>query len=92
MAQVDSSTVLKPQKKERSEFNNHPTVKPLTLMRYLVRLITPSNGIVLDPFAGSGTTCLACINENFHYIGFEKDTTYCGIANQRILDIETKRA
>jgi len=74
-------------KKERGEGNNHPTVKPLSLMQYLVRLVTPTNGIVLDPFVGSGTTCLACIKEDFQYIGFELESNYCEIAQNRIKQI-----
>ncbi|PKR83519.1 DNA-methyltransferase [Heyndrickxia camelliae] len=71
-------------KKEKGKFNNHPTVKPMKLMEYLVRLITPENGIVLDPFAGSGTTLLACINMQKNYIGFELSQEYVDIINQRI--------
>lgn len=77
----------KSSKKERGEGNTHPTVKPISLMQYLVRLVTPPNGIILDPFIGSGTTCLACIKENFNYIGFELDSTYCEIANKRIENV-----
>jgi site-specific DNA-methyltransferase (adenine-specific) len=52
--------------------NNIATLKPINVMRYLVRLVTPSNGIVLDPFAGSGTTGISCLIEGFHYILIEK--------------------
>jgi DNA modification methylase len=64
--------------------NNHPTVKPLKLMQYLVRLVTPKNGIVLDPFGGSGTTGKACIQEGFNYILFEREEEYCKIARARV--------
>lgn len=64
--------------------NDHSTVKPKNLMRYLVRLITPPNGIVLDPFLGSGTTALACIEERLKYIGIEQDAHYFDICKQRI--------
>jgi site-specific DNA-methyltransferase (adenine-specific) len=74
----------KASKKERGEGNNHPTVKPVKLMEYLITLITPPNGIVLDPFLGSGTTAIACINTNRNYIGFELDKQYYDIANARI--------
>jgi site-specific DNA-methyltransferase (adenine-specific) len=77
----------KASKKERGEGNNHPTVKPVKLMEYLITLITPPNGIVLDPFFGSGTTGIAAVNLGFHYIGFEIDKTYCDIAAKRISDI-----
>lgn len=64
--------------------NNHPTVKPIELMRYLIRLVTPQDGIVLDPFAGSGTTGIAAKLEQFNFIGIEKEEDYCSIANARI--------
>lgn len=63
--------------------NSHPTVKPVDLMRYLCRLITPPKGIVLDPFMGSGTTAIATQLEGFKYIGFEKNADYCKIARAR---------
>jgi len=64
--------------------NVHPTVKPVALMQYLVRMITPPNGIVLDPFNGSGTTGIACKLEGFEYVGMELDAEYCKIAQARI--------
>ena len=67
----------------RPSHNNHPTVKPVSLMRYLCRLITPPNGIVLDPFMGSGSTGIACKLENFGFIGIEIDEDYCKIASRR---------
>ena len=71
-------------KKEKGEFNNHPTVKPIKLMEYLIRLITPDNGVVLDPFAGSGSTLVACVNENKRYIGFELNEEYIEIIEKRL--------
>jgi site-specific DNA-methyltransferase (adenine-specific) len=64
--------------------NIHPTVKPVKLMQYLARLITPPNGLVLDPFNGSGTTGIACKLEGFDYIGLEISEEYCEIARSRI--------
>lgn len=64
--------------------NFHPTVKPVELMKYLVRLITPPNGIVLDPFCGSGTTGIACKLEGFNFVGMEQDAEYSKIAESRI--------
>jgi DNA modification methylase len=64
--------------------NNHPTVKPTELMQYLVRLVTPKNGIVLDPFMGSGSTGKACMLEGFDFIGIELDEEYIKIAEKRI--------
>lgn len=64
--------------------NNHPTVKPIDLMKYLVRLITPKKGKVLDPFLGSGSTGVAALIENFKFIGIELDKDYFKIAKERI--------
>lgn len=64
--------------------NTHPTVKPIELMRYLCRLITPPNGVVLDPFMGSGSTGVAAQREGFDFIGMELDSDYYEIAQARI--------
>ncbi len=65
--------------------NNHPTVKPLKLMEYLIKLVMPrSGGILLDPFAGSGTTLIAARNLGFEAIGIEKSDDYCKIATARL--------
>lgn len=77
--------VAKASKKERGEGNNHPTVKPITLIRYLARLVTPPGGTVLDPFMGSGTTALACEAEGFSWIGFDLSPEYCAITERRLL-------
>jgi site-specific DNA-methyltransferase (adenine-specific) len=61
----------------------HPTVKPLDLMRWLVRLVTPPGGVVLEPFLGSGTTAEACVIEGFRCIGIERDETYARLARSR---------
>ena len=64
--------------------NTHPTVKPVKLMSYLVNLITPEGGTVLDPFCGSGSTGMACKQEGFNFIGIELDEDYVNIAKARI--------
>jgi DNA modification methylase len=64
--------------------NDHPTVKPLELMRWLTRLAVPEGGLVLDPFCGSGSTGCAAILENRRFIGIERDVDYVEIANARI--------
>jgi len=64
--------------------NTHPTVKPVKLMQYLVRLVTPENGIVLDPFNGSGTTGVACKIDGFNYVGMDLSEEYCRISQTRI--------
>jgi len=64
--------------------NPHPTVKPTELMRYLCRLVTPPGGLIVDPFAGSGSTGKAAILEGFQFVGFELDPQYAAIANARI--------
>jgi site-specific DNA-methyltransferase (adenine-specific) len=62
----------------------HPTVKPLTLMRWLIRLVTPPGGTVLEPFAGSGTTVEACILEGFQCIAVEREADYLPLIVQRV--------
>ena len=64
--------------------NNHPTVKPSNLMRYLCRLVTPTGGIILDPFMGSGSTGKAAALEGFDFIGIDLDENYCKISEARI--------
>ena len=70
--------------------NKHPTVKPLVLMRYLCRLVTPPNGIILDPFMGSGSTGRAAIQENFRFVGIKLESESYAIAQQRILSVIKK--
>jgi site-specific DNA-methyltransferase (adenine-specific) len=77
----------KSNKKDRGEGNIHPTVKPNALMRYLVRLITPPGGVVLDPFCGSGSTGKAAIQEGFNFIGIDRDEHYIEIATRRIEEV-----
>ncbi len=69
--------------KDRGEGNTHPTVKPTDLMRYLCRLVTPPGGLIVDPFAGSGSTGKAAKLEGFCFIGYELDPQYAAIANAR---------
>lgn len=76
----------KASKKERGQGNNHPTVKPVSLIKYLVTLVTPPDGVCLDPFMGSGTTAIACINANRNYIGFELDKDYYEASKKRLND------
>lgn len=68
--------------------NNHPTVKPTKLMQYLVKLVTPKGGVVLDPFMGSGSTGKACKLEGFDFIGIEREEEYIEIAKARIGAVE----
>jgi site-specific DNA-methyltransferase (adenine-specific) len=64
--------------------NNHPTVKPIELMKYLIKLVTPEGGRVLDPFNGSGSTGCAAVESGHEYVGIELDPKYCEIATKRI--------
>jgi site-specific DNA-methyltransferase (adenine-specific) len=73
-----------PSKPNLPRANHHPTVKPTSLMQYLIRLVTPPNGIVLDPFMGSGSTGKACAYEGFDFIGIEQSAEYVAIAQARI--------
>jgi site-specific DNA-methyltransferase (adenine-specific) len=66
------------------EANFHPTVKPISLMKYLVKLVTPVGGVVLDPYCGSGTTCLAATEENRQFIGIERDPKFHKLATKRV--------
>jgi site-specific DNA-methyltransferase (adenine-specific) len=74
----------KASKAERGPGNTHPTVKPIDLMRYLCRLVTPPGGTVLDPFMGSGSTGKACVLEGFGFIGIDNVPEYVEIARRRI--------
>ena len=74
----------KTSKKDRGDTNNHPTVKPTDLMRYLCRLTTPRGGTILDPYMGSGSTGKAAAIEGFDFIGIERDPDYFKIAEARI--------
>ena len=68
--------------------NTHPTVKPVELMRYLVRLVTPKGGLVLDPFMGSGSTGMGAREEDFRFVGIEKEEEYYEIAKARIKNVK----
>jgi site-specific DNA-methyltransferase (adenine-specific) len=68
--------------------NVHPTVKPVELMRYLVRLVTPKGGLVLDPFMGSGSTGMGAREEDFRFVGIEKEEEYYEIAKARIKNVK----
>jgi site-specific DNA-methyltransferase (adenine-specific) len=74
--------------KERSsglgQRNSHPTTKPVALMSWLVRMVTPPGGTVLDPFLGSGSTAVAAAGCGFEWIGIERDPEYVEIAEQRL--------
>ena len=82
----------KASKLEKGEGNTHPTVKPVELMRYLCRLVTPPGGIVLDPFMGSGSTGMACELEGFDFIGIEREPEYLEISTQRIRRAQTQQS
>lgn len=88
--------VAKASKRERNTgcaiANIHLTVKPIALMRHLVRLVTPRNGILLDPFCGSGTTGIACMLEGFRFAGIEQNAEYIEIARQRVGHAEREAA
>ena len=74
----------KASKEDREFGNDHPTVKPNSLMRYLCKLITPPNGIVLDPFMGSGSTGKAALQEGFRFVGIEREDKYFKIAEKKV--------
>ena len=80
--------VDKPKEDEKGSFNNHKTVKPLSLFKYLINLTTRKNSIVLDPFIGSGTTALACKELGRKFIGVEVNKQYINIANKRLTSLK----
>ena len=73
-------------RKERGEYNDHPTPKPISLMEYLIKVYCPKEGSVLDPYNGSGSTGIASINLNNHFTGIDTSQHYCDIAIKRIED------
>jgi site-specific DNA-methyltransferase (adenine-specific) len=76
----------KASKSERGEGNTHPTVKPLALMRWMIRLVTPEGGRVLDPFAGSGSTLVAATLEGREAVGVELNAEHCEIIKRRLAE------
>ena len=85
----------KPSKQERNlgcaALNQHPTVKPIALMEYLVRLVTPPGGIVMDIFAGTATTGIAALRQGFEFVGLENNPAYLQTAKERLMAIEDYR-
>jgi DNA modification methylase len=84
MWDVDGSGEQYNPNKRDGKGNFHPTVKPTDLMAYLVRLVTPKGGLVLDPFMGSGSTGKAAVREGMNFIGIEREDEYMEIAKSRI--------
>ena len=80
--------VEKPKEKEKGSFNNHKTVKPLTLFKYLISLTTKPGSTILDPFIGSGTTAVACRELGRKFIGVEINKQYIDIADQRLNNLK----
>lgn len=73
-------------RKERGEYNDHPTPKPISLMRYLCRVYAPDNGLIMDPFMGSGSTGIAALQEGQKFVGIDLDQHYVDISERRIQD------
>lgn len=76
--------VAKPLKAEKGDYNTHLSVKPVNLISHLIRLFTQENAIVLDPFMGSGTTAVACVQTKRNYIGFDINQEYIDITERRV--------
>ena len=76
--------VKKATKEEKGDDNIHPTVKPISLIEHLIKLFSKKNSLIVDPFLGSGTTALACINTNRKCIGIELNEEYFDISKKRI--------
>jgi site-specific DNA-methyltransferase (adenine-specific) len=92
---IQTFNLGRPEELERAKThlvaNIHPTVKPIDLMRWLVRLLTPSDGLVLDPFAGSGSTGAAAVLEGVRFHGIEREASYVPIARARITHWSRRR-
>lgn len=86
----DSRYYMKRQKFKQPK-GKHGTMKPVELIERFIELSSNENDIVLDPFMGSGTTAIACLNTNRNYIGFELDKKYCELANNRIKEFISKK-
>jgi DNA modification methylase len=80
--------IPKPSKRERGPANDHPTVKPVSLFRHLIRLVTPPGETVCDPFMGSGTTAVSAIYEGVPFVGIERRKAYARIAERRVRDAQ----
>ena len=83
-AQVRVRQGLAGENKDTVSNNFHPTVKPIALMGYLIKMVTPKGGIVLDPFAGSGSTLVAAKQNGYQYIGIEMTAEYIPIIEARL--------
>lgn len=81
---IENGVVTGPKARSETARNHHPTVKPQALMRWLVRLIAPAGGVVLDPFAGSGSTGVAALAEGRRFVGIEREAAYVAIAEARL--------
>jgi site-specific DNA-methyltransferase (adenine-specific) len=90
LEEATSGSNGKPHGRYAKTKNNHPTVKPIELMSYLITLGSRDNDVVVDPFVGSGTTCIAAKLLNRQYIGIEKEKDYAIIAKARIKNVESK--
>jgi DNA modification methylase len=77
-------------RKEKGEYNDHPTVKPIDLMAYLIKIYSPKNGIVLDPFCGSATTGVAAIQEGRKFVGIDLSEHYVEIGIKRCSELQAK--
>ena len=73
---------------DRDPYNDHPTLKPTDIVEWLVRLVTRPGQTVLDPFCGSGTTGVACVQSGREYILIDQDEHYCEIAEKRLSEVQ----
>ena len=84
--------VAKASRSERGQANTHPTVKPVALMKHLVRLVTPPGGLVLDPFLGSGTTGIAAVALGHTFVGLDLSADYLELARARTAKVQMELA
>jgi site-specific DNA-methyltransferase (adenine-specific) len=82
--------VAKPTKTEKGSYNTHLSVKPVNLISHLMKLFTKEGAVILDPFMGSGTTAIACLQTKRNYIGFDINKEYIQITERRIKDFTSQ--
>lgn len=82
--------VKKPTKKEKGDYNDHPSVKPIEILSHLIQLLTTEKELIVDPFIGSGSTAVAAKMNNRHFLGCDRDSSYLEIANKRLEEINVQ--
>ena len=87
LKEINFNPNVKERTHDRTIENTHPTVKPIDVMKYLITMVTPPDGILYDPFTGSGTTLVAAKELGYSFVGCEMEQKYVNIANERLAAI-----